>query len=70
MYYSVRQWMTVPRRPAGPAQAGADLFRKLLRLHRARLGAGYRSDRDAPDVLLSQVPAGLGGPPAPSLCPL
>ena len=46
---------------SGP-EAGADLFHKLLALHRTKLGKElYRSDRDAPDIVLMSVPA-LGGP--------
>lgn len=45
---------------SGP-EAGADLFGKILTLHRKRLGSGYRSDRDAPDILLMSV-SGIGGP--------
>ena len=44
---------------SGP-EAGGDLFRKVLAAHRAALGAGYRGDMDAPDILLSQV-SGIGG---------
>ncbi len=45
---------------AGP-EAGADLFLKVLALHRRKLGNLYRSDRDSPNILLMSV-AGLGGP--------
>jgi aspartate racemase len=45
---------------SGP-EAGADLFGKILALHRKRLGHAYRSDRDAPDILLLSV-SGIGGP--------
>jgi len=45
---------------SGP-EAGADVFLKVLALHRSKLGTLYRSDRDAPNILLMSV-AGLGGP--------
>lgn len=43
---------------SGP-DAGADLFNKLLVMHRAQLGDQYRGDASAPTILLSQVP-GIG----------
>lgn len=49
---------------SGP-EAGMDLFGKVLRIHRARLGARYKTDRDAPDVLLVQA-SGIGGPRGPA----
>ena len=45
---------------SGP-EAGADLFLKLVAIHRATLGTAYKSDRDAPDVVLWSV-SGIGGP--------
>ena len=45
---------------SGP-EAGADLFHKVLAVHRRKLGSFYTSDRDAPNLLLSSV-ADLGGP--------
>ena len=45
---------------SGP-EAGMDLFGRVLAAHRRRLGDRYRSDRDAPDLLLWNVP-GVGGP--------
>ena len=45
---------------SGP-EAGADLFGKVLALHRTKLGHSYRSDRDAPNIVLMSV-ADLGGP--------
>lgn len=45
---------------SGP-EAGADLFGKVLKQHRAKLGAAYKTDQDGPDVVLSSCP-GIGGP--------
>ena len=45
---------------SGP-EAGADLFGKVLAQHRTKLGSLYRSDRDAPNIILMNV-ANLGGP--------
>ena len=45
---------------SGP-EAGMDLFGKVLRLHRAKLGKLYKTDRDAPNIILMSV-ADLGGP--------
>lgn len=45
---------------SGP-EAGLDLFQKILETHRRRLGKLYRSDRDAPNIVLMNVP-GIGGP--------
>uniref|UniRef100_A0A7S4EGR7 Aspartate racemase n=1 Tax=Pseudo-nitzschia australis TaxID=44445 RepID=A0A7S4EGR7_9STRA len=45
---------------SGP-EAGADLFGKVLALHRKKLGKAYKSDRDAPDIVLMSV-SNLGGP--------
>jgi len=48
---------------AGP-EAGVDLLNKVIVTHRQKLGAKYRNDRDAPYVMLLQVP-GIGGPRNP-----
>lgn len=45
---------------SGP-EAGADLFGKVVTLHRKKMGKAYKSDRDAPDILLASV-SDLGGP--------
>ena len=45
---------------SGP-ESGADLFTKVVTLHRKRLGNLYKSDRDAPDIVLMSV-SDLGGP--------
>ena len=45
---------------SGP-EAGTDLFTKVVTLHRKRLGNFYKSDRDAPNILLLSV-SDLGGP--------
>merc|ERR1712118_22949 len=45
---------------AGP-DAGIDMLQKLLETNKARLGASYKSDRDAPHAILLQDPA-IGGP--------
>ncbi len=45
---------------SGP-EAGMDLFGKVLRLHRTKLGNLYQTDRDAPNILLMSA-ANLGGP--------
>lgn len=48
---------------AGP-EAGVDLLNKIITTHRQELGANYRTDRDAPYVMLLQIP-GMGGPRNP-----
>ena len=36
--------------------AGIDMFSKLLKIHRDKLGDGnYKSDKDAPNIIISQV---------------
>lgn len=49
---------------AGP-EAGIDVLQKILLQNRQNLGAGgYKSDRDAPYVVVFQIP-GIGGPRGP-----
>jgi hypothetical protein len=45
---------------SGP-EAGVDLMSKILRAHRSELGERFRTDRDAPNVLLMSV-SQVGGP--------
>ena len=45
---------------AGP-EAGVQLMQEVLSAQRRWLGESYRTDRDAPHVLLFQVPT-IGGP--------
>lgn len=48
---------------SGP-EAGIDIFAKILAQHRKKLGKSYRSDRDAPNIVLMSI-ADLGGPRTP-----
>jgi aspartate racemase len=45
---------------SGP-EAGLDILQKILLQHRTTLGNDYKTDKDAPNITLFQVP-GLGGP--------
>jgi aspartate racemase len=45
---------------SGP-DAGLDIFQKILLQHRQQLGDKYKTDKDAPNIMLFQVP-GIGGP--------
>ena len=45
---------------SGP-EAGMDMFQKLLLIHRQKLGERYRSDKDAPDIIVTSV-SSIGGP--------
>ena len=45
---------------SGP-EAGADLFGKVVSMNRKKMGETYKSDRDAPNILLISV-SELGGP--------
>ena len=45
---------------SGP-DAGLNVFTKILEAHRRRMGDSYKSDKDAPSIVLYQVPE-IGGP--------
>ena len=45
---------------SGP-RAGLDVFTKILDEHQANMGDSYKSDKDAPAIVMYQVPE-IGGP--------